>query len=189
MVFDDVGQFRVLVVPGLQNSGPGHWQSRWQQLLPAAQRVQQDDWDTPDLVAWSARLDQLRALDQRPTLFVAHSFGCLATVHSISRDPAHVAGLLLVAPADPAKFGVVDALPQRPLPCPSTVIASSDDPWMHIVDAALWAGRWGSAFVDLGARGHINTESGLGDWPFGLRSLQALAARAQNEHRHDAHAD
>lgn len=179
-VWDAVTPFRVLVVPGLHNSVPAHWQSRWQGLHPAMERVQQDDWDAPELDAWSARLDQLRATDRRPTLFVAHSFGCLTTVASVHRDPSNVAGLLLVAPADPVKFGVADRLPHQALGCPSTVIASDDDPWMTLAGAALWARRWGSTFLDVGPVGHINAESGLGDWAFGQQQLLALAQRTRN---------
>lgn len=175
--------FRVLIAPGLHNSGPEHWQSRWQALHPGFERVEQDDWDAPDLPRWSARVDQSRQLgagDRRPTLIVAHSFGSLATVHSVARDPSGVAGLLLVAPADPDKFGVGDALPQAALPVPSILIGSGNDPWMAAPRAALWARRWHSRFIDAGALGHINAESGLGDWPEGLETLYFLAEQAHN---------
>lgn len=171
-----LSHFRVLLVPGLHDSPAGHWQSRWQRLYPAFERVGQDDWDDPHLPAWSDRVDQVRARAQRPTLIVAHSFGCLAAVHSVARNPGNVAGLLLVAPADPQKFALAPLLPQGPLPCPSIVVASSDDPWMSAPGAALWAERWGSRFVDAGAVGHINAASGLGDWPFGQDCLRALGA-------------
>lgn len=169
--------YRVLVVPGLYNSDEPHWQSRWQRLHPRYERVQQDDWDHPQLSAWSQRLDALRALDRRPTLIVAHSFGCLTAAHSIAGDARGVAGVLLVAPADPDKFGVAALLPQTALPCPSTVISSSDDPWMSLTGARLWAGRWNSRFIDIGACGHINGASNLGDWPFGQQQLQQLVAQ------------
>lgn len=169
--------YRVLLMPGLYNSAPDHWQSRWERLY-GFERVLQDDWDHPTLPAWSARLDEVRARDRRPTLIVAHSFGSLTTACSVARDPRGVAGVLLVAPADPDKFGVAAALPQQALPCPSIVISSTDDPWMSADNAARWAGRWGSRFIDIGARGHINAESGLGDWPFGQSQLQTLAAQA-----------
>ena len=175
-----LSHFRVLLVPGLHDSPPQHWQSRWQRLYPGFERVVQDGWDDPRLEVWSVRIDQVRARTALPTLFVAHSFGCLATVHSIARDPANVAGLLLVAPADPEKFGVAELLPQGPLPCPSILIGSSSDPWMSAPRAALWAGRWGSRFVDAGALGHINAESGLGDWQFGQAHLLALAELARD---------
>lgn len=37
-------RFRRLVVPGWNNSGPTHWQSRWQDLAPDLVRVEQEDW-------------------------------------------------------------------------------------------------------------------------------------------------
>ena len=173
--------YRVLIVPGLHNSEPQHWQSHWQRLYPGFERVEQDDWEHPRLETWSARLDQARARDSRPTLIVAHSFGCLTAAHSVGRDPGVVAGMLLVAPADPDKFGVAQVLPRAALACPSILIGSTNDPWMRAGNAALWAARWGSRFIDAGALGHINAESQLGDWPFGLRQLQALAELAQSK--------
>lgn len=173
-------QFRVLIAPGLHNSGPEHWQSRWQRLFPAFERIEQDDWNVPDLARWSARVDEVRQRDRRPTLVVAHSFGSLATVHSLVRDPAGIAGVLMVAPADPDKFNVAGMLPQLPLPAPSIMVGSTNDPWMAAPRAELWARRWGSRFIDGGALGHINAESGLGDWLEGLEILYFLAEKAQN---------
>jgi len=176
--------FRVLIAPGLDDSGPEHWQSRWQRLYPSFERVRQDDWNHPDLPAWSAKVDAARSHDakgsKRPTLIVAHSFGCLAAVRSVARDPSSIAGLLLVAPADPEKFGVVDLLPATPLPCPSIMIASTNDPWMPLARAQAWAARWRSQFIDAGALGHINAESDLRDWLAGQQQLQILSERAHN---------
>ncbi len=173
-----LAKFRVVIAPGLDNSGPEHWQSRWQRLYPSFERVQQDDWSNPDLPAWSTRVDEVR--DRRPTIIVAHSFGCLASVRSVARDPDHIAGLLLVAPADPDKFGVAALLPHTELPCPSIMIASTNDPWMPIERARAWAERWGSTFIDAGPLGHINAESDLRDWLPGQQQLQILSDRAHN---------
>jgi predicted alpha/beta hydrolase family esterase len=178
-VFD---QFRILIAPGLHNSGPDHWQSRWQHLFPAFERVQQDDWAAPDLPRWSARVDELRrrGSDRRPLLIVGHSFGSLATVHSLARDAEGVAGVLLVAPADPDKFDVAALLPQQALPVPSIMVGSTNDPWMAAPRAEQWAQRWHSRFINGGPLGHINAASGLGDWPEGLETLYFLAEQAQN---------
>jgi len=177
-------QFRVLIAPGLHGSGPDHWQSRWQRLFPAFERVRQEDWEVPDLMCWSARVDQVRrqggAAARKPVLIVGHSFGALATAHSVARDPANVAGVLLVAPADPDKFKVASLLPQHALPVPSIMVGSTNDPWMAAPRAALWARRWQSRFINGGALGHINAESGLGDWPEGLETLYFLAQQAHN---------
>lgn len=175
-------EFQVIIVPGLHDSGPGHWQTRWHRAHPEFDRVRQDDWANPHLPRWSARLDQVRASDPRPALIVAHSFGCLAAVHSIARNARGVAGAFLVAPADPDKFGVAGLLPATSLARPSLLIGSRDDPWMRADQAGWWARRWGSGFIDAGALGHINADSGLGDWPIGFDWLQLLYEQAHNEH-------
>jgi hypothetical protein len=172
--------FHVIIVPGLHDSSPEHWQSRWHRRQPEFSRVRQDNWADPKLTAWAARLGQVRQADPRPALLVAHSFGCLTAVHSIARDSDNIAGVLLVAPADPDKFGVADMLPALPLPCPAIMVGSSNDPWMRAECAARWARRWGCELVEAGALGHINAESGLGDWPGGAALLHRLAQRAHN---------
>jgi len=171
-----LADFRVLVVPGLHGSGTEHWQSRWQQLHPSFERVEQAQWDTPDLPVWSRRLDDVLHGDARPTLIVAHSFGCLTTVHRAAAGAGPVVGALLVAPADPVKFNVLDAV-QIALPFPSIVVGSGDDPWMTAARAEHWAGVWGSEFVYAGELGHINAESGLGEWEFGQELLGRLLGR------------
>jgi predicted alpha/beta hydrolase family esterase len=173
-----IAGFRVLVVPGLHGSGATHWQSRWQRLYPAFKRVEQQHWDQPDLQVWSQRLQEVLQQSAQPTLIVAHSFGCLVTAHCATaahEGQFNIAGALLVAPADPVKFHVVDEV-QQALPFPSVVVASSNDPWMHAARAIHWAQVWGSGFVEAGALGHINAESGLGDWPTGQDWLRQLAA-------------
>ncbi|WP_412841321.1 alpha/beta hydrolase, partial [Aeromonas dhakensis] len=47
---------KILLVPGLHNSGPDHWQSRWHQQFPHWQRMVGLPWDRPDLTVWSAKL-------------------------------------------------------------------------------------------------------------------------------------
>lgn len=170
--------FRVLIVPGLNGSGPGHWQTRWERLHPAFERVVQARWEAPDLALWSAQVGKELRRSSRPTLIVAHSFGCLATLHCAGDGMANVAGALLVAPADPRKFGVERRLTGAALACPSLVVGSTNDPWMESRRAAAWAGHWGCGFISLGALGHINADSGLGDWPAGLALLEELARTA-----------
>ncbi|HEY4541337.1 MAG TPA: alpha/beta hydrolase, partial [Noviherbaspirillum sp.] len=165
----DLSAFRVLIVPGLHGSNEAHWQSRWERLHPSFERVVQADWDIPDLAAWAQRVRVALEADSRPTLIVAHSFGCLASIHASGNG--NLVGALLVAPADPVKFGVASLLEQRRLECPAIVVGSIDDPWMEQQRASHWALRWGCDFINAGALGHINAESWLGDWPFGLQLL------------------
>ncbi len=175
-----LADYRVLVAPGLQGSGPEHWQSRWERLYPAFERVEQADWTTPDLPRWSARLGEVLAQDNKPAVIVAHSFGCLTTVHraaALAREDgsSRIVAALLVAPADPEKFNVREDVQFR-LPFPALVVGSSNDPWMSAERARHWARVWGAQFLNAGALGHINAESGLDDWLEGQALLQQLVA-------------
>lgn len=183
MEIPGISDFRVLVVPGWHGSGDSHWQSRWERLHPSFERVQQAHWDQPDLAVWSEQLARALAQSSRPALVVAHSFGCLTTIHCARIGAPNLTGALLVAPADPARFDAAELLRNAKLAFPSITVGSRNDPWMESRRAAEWADLWGSYFVDGGALGHINAESGFGDWPFGLTLLQRLAAMAQaNRH-------
>ncbi|WP_174364720.1 alpha/beta hydrolase, partial [uncultured Caballeronia sp.] len=43
--------------------------------------------------------------------------------------------------------------------------------------ARACAAAWGSKWIDAGARGHLNAQSGLGDWADGLKLVEKLQAR------------
>lgn len=169
----------ILIVPGLRNSGPAHWQSWFETQLPATRRVEQADWERPAIASWGARVGEAIDAAAGPVWIVAHSFGCLASVHAALSRPQKVLGALLVAPADPQRFGEPAALLEGRLPCPSLVVASSNDPWVKASEAARWAGIWGSDFLEIGAAGHINVDSGHGPWPQGLRLFAQLQQAAQ----------
>lgn len=167
----------VLVVPGLRGSGHAHWQTLWERRYPRFTRVHQDDWSAPDLDRWARRIvETLLTLDE-PALVVAHSFGCLAAVRADGFQSNLIAGALLVAPANPQRFGIEQRLTARPLLFPSTVVASANDPWMPLEGARHWAERWGSEFVNLGEKGHINADSGLGEWAEGQQLMHRLCRR------------
>ncbi|MDK3022370.1 alpha/beta hydrolase [Cupriavidus taiwanensis] len=172
---------QVLTVPGLHGSGPGHWQSRWEQQFPGWQRVEQHDWSRPSLPLWAERVSEgvmrARRVAARGAVLVAHSFGCLAALRQAALDPVGIAGALLVAPADPDKFGVAGLLPAYRLPFPTILVASRNDPWMPQRTAFSWGTLWGSELVDVGHLGHINADSGLGEWPEGLALLDTLVQR------------
>jgi predicted alpha/beta hydrolase family esterase len=158
---------RLVIVPGLHGSGAGHWQTWLHGQMAASVRVEQDDWSEPDLERWSARVaDTVAALGPGPHVIVAHSFGCLATVRAtLGRPRLDVAQVLLVAPAEPDRFGVAHALPQARLGLPSCVVGSETDPWMSPTQAHAWALRWGSDWINLGDAGHVNVASGHGAFP------------------------
>jgi hypothetical protein len=167
----------ILIVPGWRDSGPGHWQSLWADSLAGAQRTQQDDWVAPSRQAWVGSLArQILAIDG-PVVIAAHSLGCIATTQLPADAAARIQGALLVAPADPERRSVLAdfaPVPYQPLPYRSVLVASSNDPYCPVRTAGAYARAWGSEFVRLQNAGHINVESGFGDWPLGLALLQSL---------------
>lgn len=163
-----------LIVPGLNSSGSAHWQTWFETQLEDVVRVIQRDWKRADLPEWASRIRREISRQPGPVLIAAHSFGVLAAVQAAEDYRDRIAGLLLVAPADPEKFGVTDLLPAAPLGFPVTLVASTNDPWLGFERAAGLADVWGANLVNLGAAGHINAESGYGPWPYGLKLLQQL---------------
>ncbi len=170
-------QARVLVVPGLRNSGDGHWQTHWQRAHPEYIRVEQRDWNNPDLATWSAEVEQALHAGDTPAIVIAHSFGCLATMRAASSVRDRIAAAFLVAPANPARFGIEQDIATAGPSLPSVLVASTNDPWLSFDKAAELAQRWGSNLVNLGDAGHINAASGHGAWPEGERLFYELQRR------------
>ena len=167
----------IVIVPGWRDSGPGHWQSLWAERMQGAVRVVQDDWVTPSRAAWVATLEKLVLDSPGPVIVAAHSLGCIATTHLSEAAAARIQGALLVAPADPERRAVLNdfaPVPFAPLPYRSILVASSNDPFCPVRLAGAYARAWGSEFVRMQNAGHINIESGHGDWPLGLALLQSL---------------
>ncbi|HEU4458282.1 MAG TPA: alpha/beta hydrolase [Methylibium sp.] len=176
---------RLLIVPGLHDSGPAHWQSWLQAQVRDARRVEQRDWSRPELDRWAERIAS--TLDRERDaqwIAVAHSFGCLALArHLLLRADTPVRAALFVAPAEPDKFGVAAALPASRLAIPSTVIASDNDPWMSAASTRRWAQRWGSGWMTLGDAGHVNAESGFGPLPVAKRWVTTMQQRLTRARR------
>lgn len=167
----------IIIVPGWRDSGPGHWQTLWAERLPQARRVVQDDWHTPTRSAWVARLEEAVLEQPGGVVIVAHSLGCITTAHMKPEAAAWVRGALLVAPADPERRAVLSdfaPVPYAALPYRSILVASSNDPYCPIRLAGAYARAWGSEFVRLQNAGHINVDSGHGEWPLGRALLQSL---------------
>ena len=175
----------VLILPGWLNSGPDHWQSRWERAH-GYQRVEQHDWQRPLRGDWISRLEDVLLSCTEPAVLVAHSLGCLtvAAWAAHSKNTRLVKAALLVAPPDTARDDIAQTLPgwaigapKQPLqklPFQSVVYASSNDPFCELAQAKRYAAAWGSALIEVGERGHINTDSGLGDWGAGQAELERL---------------
>jgi len=176
-----VAAHTVLVLPGWQSSGPDHWQSRWE-VLHGYQRVEQHDWMRPLRGDWMAQLEEAVLAAPAPVVLVAHSLGCMLTAAwaAHSQNTHKVVGALLVAPGDPEREELRAVLKSWSpvvighLPFQSILLGSQNDPYCSFERARAFAVAWGSEFVDYGKAGHINAESGLGDWPQGQELLKRL---------------
>lgn len=174
----------VFILPGWHNSGPAHWQSRWE-AVHGYVRVQQHDWERPLRGDWLMQLE-VAVLDAvGEVTLVAHSLGCVqvAAWAAHSKHTQRIKAALLVAPADVERDTVHALLPswspiaRQTLPFKSVLMASGNDPFCTWAQSQALARDWGSELVDAGPMGHINADAGLGDWPQGhalLRRLQEL---------------
>ena len=179
----------ILTVPGLDNSGPGHWQTLWEQRIAGCHRVDLGDWSHPHRNSWVSRLGMAVHQAGGPVVLVAHSLGCLnvAWWAAMEGEAAGrlVRGALLVAPPDvdrrPAEERIAGfaPAPRGPLPFPSILVGSRDDPWSDFAAQRQLAQDWGSDLVDAGMAGHLNAASGLGHWAEGQRLLARFMPAAE----------
>ena len=181
----------VMVVAGMWNSGPTHWQTLWEKQQPSWKRVPHRDWTNPHCEEWIAELDAaIAASDAGPPVLVAHSLGCALVAKwaawASTESPLRIAGAFLVAPSDidapsyPSDATGFRPMPLTKLPFPSIVVASSNDEWVSLERARAFAQAWGSEFVEIGEAGHINGESGHGAWPEGLKMLLKFCEKIDN---------
>jgi hypothetical protein len=179
----------VVILPGWNGSGPTHWQTLWELNHPEYVRVAVGDWRSVHCSDWVLALDRTVLALSGNAILVAHSLGCLAVAWwASSRTGCRrwVKGAMLVAPPDlSAAAGALPALasftplPVARLPFPSLLIASENDPYASIDAQAGFARQWESEFVNVGAAGHINADSGHGPWPEGERHFQRFQAEVR----------
>lgn len=175
---------KILTIPGLNNSGPTHWQSLWERRFARCERVELGQWDDPDKDAWVDRIAAAIDAEHDPVLIVAHSLGCHAFAHwfasasSVARD--RIAGALLVAPPDLTQLrgkhriaGFTDS-PALSSHTPMIVVASDDDPYAKTAHVWRLSRHWDARFVNAGPFGHISADSRIGDWPYGQYLLASL---------------
>ncbi len=179
---------RILLLPGWQNSGPEHWQSRWERTHGYV-RVEQHDWMRPLRGDWIARLEDVLLEGEGPAILVAHSLGCIMTAAwaAHSRNTHRVGAALLVAPPDVEREEIGGLLPGwtpiplQKLPFPTVLFASSNDPFCRPDRSRELATAWGSQLIETGPRGHLNSDSGLGDWPEAHHALAQLISTASGQ--------
>lgn len=182
---------RGLILPGIGNSGPLHWQSQWQQQWPDRfDRIAHSEWDAPVAATWVRELSEYLRHGDGEVVLVAHSLACLLVAlwaeQATAAERQRISGALLVAVPDPAGPSFppeavgFSRIPQAPLPFPSLVVFSDDDPYDPNGFGVRCAAAWGSAKTGVGSLGHINSASNLGLWPVGQRLVASLGLQLGN---------
>ena len=171
---------RCFILPGLNNSGPQHWQTHWENDYGFT-RIQQAEWDNPVADEWTKTIEEkLLHYPLNEVVLIGHSLACCTIVKWAERYGHIIKGALLVGPSDteaasyPPGTSGFTPMPSYKLPFPSIAVASSDDFYVSMDRATFFAGSWGSQLVNAGALGHINTASNIGNWPQGYAILQQL---------------
>ncbi len=173
-------------LPGFGNSIGEHWQNQWFKKLPNSYWLEQEHWNEPECTAWVACLQSCVQNINEPIIFISHSLGCLTVVEWVEHDKsenhtqniAKISGAFMVAVPDPLNSNVPPSIrgyskyPLTPLPFPSKMIASTNDPYCNVRRTEFFAKNWGSELEFIGAQGHINTSAGFGEWNEGLAILQ-----------------
>ena len=171
-----------LIVPGLGNSGPEHWQTFFENSGDNFKRITQQEWDAPVCNDWVAAIDKsVSDYDAASVILIGHSLGCTTIAHWATRYKKKIKGALLVAPSDveaqeytfPAKG--FSPTPTEKINFKTIVVASEDDPWVSLQRAKHFAENWGSEFVNIGKAGHINAASGHKEWKEGFEILKRLS--------------
>ncbi|MCC9063848.1 RBBP9/YdeN family alpha/beta hydrolase [Flavobacterium piscisymbiosum] len=173
---------QLLILPGLGNSGEKHWQTFWHKKFENSIRLVQDNWDEPIREEWLERLNEEVSKLKKPTILVAHSLAVSLVLHwAASNSNKNIVGALLVAPADvdspqhtPEIIRNFSPMPIYKLPFPTILVASENDPYASFERKQYFATQWGSEFVNVGQKGHINSDSDLKYWEEGQLILQQL---------------
>jgi uncharacterized protein len=173
----------IVIHPGYSGGTEEHWYSRWGRKLSTARRVTQRDWGAASRDEWVDTLAREVAVATRPVVLIAHSLGVVTTLHAAPRLADKVVGAFLVAPPSDAVMlelpidPAFAPVPRRPLPFPALLVGSSDDPYSDLLFPRDLALDIGARFLDAGASGHINNDSGHGPWPDGLIQFAHFIAK------------
>ena len=168
----------VLIVPGLREHVPEHWQTLLQARLLKVHAGAPLEHNKLSLAARVEAIQQALEQIDGPVILVGHSAGVLMLVHWAQRHQRAIKGALLAAPPDldcdwPANYPTPatlrengwDPLPKGKLPFPSILAASTTDHLASLDATTRMAAQWGSELVNLGDVGHLNPAAGFGPWP------------------------
>lgn len=178
-------ELRYLLIPGGGGSGADHWHHRWAASLPNCSWVDQADPEGGSRAEWVATINNAVAASSTPAVLIAHSLACIAVAHWAAAHDGPVAAALLVAPADidgdwaepDSLYKRFQPIPMDPLPFPSTVVASTNDPLLASDRARSFATAWGAELEIAGDHLHLGSDALLDTWPAGRVYLRELVGR------------
>jgi hypothetical protein len=169
------------ILPGYGNSSDGHWQSVFEKKLPNCRRIHQLNWEAPTREDWVMQLQKvLEPLKMEPVVVITHSLGGIALLHWIEQYHPKLLGAFIVAPPDlenPAMDLGLESfcpMPTQALSFPAMMVASSNDPWMSLERSRHFAQLWNCKLIEIGEAGHINPDSGFGNWEEGFELLNSF---------------
>ena len=178
----------IVIVPGLRDHVPDHWQTLLGEQLPGSVTVPRMAMNKLSCAAWVHQIDRTLAAVDGPVILVAHSGGVMMVVHWATQHRRPIHGALLATPADlesplPEGYPTLETLqqggwlpvPRERLPFPSIVTASTNDPLARYGRVARYARDWGGRLVNIGTVGHLNPAAGFGEWPQALEFIRELS--------------
>ncbi|RLQ88067.1 RBBP9/YdeN family alpha/beta hydrolase [Notoacmeibacter ruber] len=166
----------ILFLPDYDGASDDHWLTRWQTKLSTGRKLHLERETDPTSADGKAALAVEIDATEKPVVLVGHGLGASLAVLAAHDHPDRVRGAFLVAPRD-LEGSAFGPYPREPLPFPSLVVASRNDPHCAFAVAEDLAGAWGSLFIDGGDIGRINEESGHGPWPEGSLTFARFVSR------------
>ncbi|MEJ2526581.1 MAG: alpha/beta hydrolase [Sulfurovaceae bacterium] len=154
---------KTLLLHGWGGSDYPHWQSWLAGKLA-------NEYGTISFPLW-LKLAKKSLEDFKPETVVCHSLGCTLWFWLAQENLETVEHLILVAP--PSIETDIDTISTFfPLTLPEMLyakkidlVASDDDPYIQIDEAKKMSEKYNADLITLKNAGHINSDSGFGEWP------------------------
>lgn len=180
---------RVLLLHGWGGSDFPHWQS-WlageiAKEYGHVQFLRFSNYDAPKLSLWLEELQEALAAF-KPDIVICHSLANTLWFHLCDANAMQeVQKLYLVAP--PSMECKVEELseffpikPPKNLYAKETLlIASTNDPYMSEEEAKALQKELRVELKVLQNAGHVNTDSGYGEWPWMLEEIRSIGAKQE----------
>lgn len=174
---------KIRIIPGVNNSDSNHWQSIWEKKY-GFQRINQEEWADPQYSDWSKNLiEALEEESDEDNVLVAHSLGCILVAKTLPIIRKHTKAIFLVAPPDLNKeafeefLGSFKGMQETNLNIPGILVYSENDPYSTGEFCKALGEKWGLETVSVGRKGHINSDSNIGEWDEGYALFQKLLSR------------